>query len=443
MRRFLFVLLALLSPLAVAVVDSGTRTSRETFADLGMVTIVSPASGTPRDLLLVLDATPTVPAPLYNLARQGYLIAHIPLPQFLQRASHDECLSAVTLLDVFSQDLQQKFRFLRYQRPLLLGIDSAAPFALATLAQAPNGLFQAGFGVRLQPELLLPAPLCPAVGLNLEAIEQQPDGHHLFRLGAVAPAAPWQSLVDLNTLESALRARVAPAPASRSLIVSVADLPLVELPTPNQAVSAEPAPVMPTDTFVVLLSGDGGWADIDKDIGEALNRAGLPVVGWNSLQYFWRKKTPEQASADLARVIAHYQQSWRRPRVLLIGFSLGADVLPFMLSRLPSASRLAIDATVLLSLGREVDFEFHVSDWLGSNNAQARPIAPELTKLAGMPLLCIYGRTDTDTLCAEHPRGLAVQQLPGDHHFDGNYQPVVQLILDHLAKTQKAAAGVH
>jgi type IV secretory pathway VirJ component len=443
MRRFLFVLLALLSPLAVAVDDSGTRTSRETFADLGMVTIVSPASGTPRDLLLVLDATPTVPAPLYNLARQGYLIAHIPLQQFLQRSGHDECLSAVTLLDVFSQHLQQEFRFLRYQRPLLLGLDSAAAFALGTLAQAPNGLFQVGFGVHYQPELPLPAPLCPAAGLTLDAIGPKENGAQLFRLGAVSTTTPWQALANLNALESALRARVAPAPASRSPIVSVADLPLVELPAPSHTDGSSTNTFVPADTFVVLLSGDGGWANIDKDIGETLQRAGLPVVGWNSLQYFWRKKSPEQASADLARVIAHYQQSWRRPKVLLIGFSLGADVLPFMLSRLPSASRLTVVDTVFLSLGREVDFEFHVSDWLGSNNAQARPIAPELTKLAGMPLLCIYGRADTDTLCAEHPRGLAVQQLPGDHHFDGKYQPVVQLILDHLAKTQKAAAGVH
>lgn len=464
MRHWFFALFTLLSPLALsnppvpAIDDSGTRTSSETFAYLGAVTVISNTAGSPHDLLLVLDSTTTVPAPLFNLARQGYLIAHISLPQFLEHAGHNECLTAVTLLDVFSQHLQQKYRFLRYQRPLLLGMDSAAAFALATLAQAPNGLFQAGIGVRFQPELLLPAPLCPAAGLNLQAIESpqgaHPHGWQLFHLDVRAPAAPWQTLIDVNALESALRARVQPAPANRSSIVSVSDLPLVELPAPIHTTSSSPADAAPahtsalSDTFVVLLSGDGGWADIDKDIGETLNSAGLPVVGWNSLQYFWRKKSPEQASADLARVIAHYQQTWRRPKVLVIGFSLGADVLPFMISRLSAANRLAIADTAFLSLSHQVDFEFHVSNWLGSDNAQARPIAPELAKLAGAPMLCIYGKTDDDTLCADHPtrfdiKGLDIKQLPGDHHFDGDYQSAARLILEHLAKTRNAAAGVH
>jgi type IV secretory pathway VirJ component len=438
-KRWLAGLLALCSHLACALDTGGTHASWEEFADLGRVAVVSSTRLPPRDLLLVLDASSALPEPLVALARQGHLVAHIPLQQFLDRAGHNDCLSAVTLLDVFSQHLQTNYRFSHYQRPLLVGIDAAAAFALATLAQAPNGIFAAGIGIGFQPELTLPAPLCPAAALAIETAGAGQAGSQHFRLGAIHPAAPWRTLADAGALAAAIDDLTKqPAATAGNRAAPVDDLPLVELPAPGRSADSAPA-----DTFVVLLSGDGGWANIDKDIGETLNRTGLPVVGWNSLQYFWRKKSPEQAGADLARVIAHYQQTWRRPKVLLVGYSLGADVLPFMINRLPASARPAIAATALLSLGHKVDFEFHVSDWLGSNSTQARPIAPELAKLAGTPLLCIFGRDDDDSLCADHPTGLETRQLPGDHHFNGDYQSAARLILEQLAKTRNHPVDVH
>jgi len=43
----------------------------------------------------------------------------------------------------------------------------------------------------------------------------------------------------------------------------------------------------------------------------------------------------EATARDLARVIEHYTRTWNKPRVLLIGYSQGADVLPFLVNRLP------------------------------------------------------------------------------------------------------------
>lgn len=438
---------------------NGVRITQDNFADLGAVTLLSPnaapdkgaalgkgATGKstqslpPRDLLLVLDDTDIVAEEFYTLARHGHLVAHIPLQHILKHAAdnHDDCINAVTLLDVFSQHLQTQFHFGQYQRPVLIGVGDAAPFALATLAQAPNRLFQAGVGIGAQTALSMPVPPCPAPGLTAHVQPATKDKMPVYRIETHTLATPWLTLPRLADLDHHLDSTSPDQnphrPTAHSAVTAtgtpIDDLPLVEVqPTLTSDKSL-------SSTFVILLSGDGGWANIDKDIGEALSRRGLPVVGWNSLQYFWREKYPEQASKDLARAIAHYQATWQRPKVLLIGFSLGADVLPFMISRLPDDVRASIVDTALLSLSHKVDFQFHVTDWLGGNNAKARPIAPELAKLAGSPLLCIYGNTDDDTLCSEKPKGIDVQMLPGDHHFDGNYNAVVTLILNHLRKTQ-------
>ena len=410
----------------------GLSESQESFADLGAITVINPNKPA-RDLIIILDAAPTAADEIYQLAREGHLIAHVPLQQFLDHAAthRDACISAVTLLDVFSQHLQQKFKFAHYQRPLLIGIDSAAPFALATLAQAPTNLFAAGIGIHFQPEIKLPAPLCPAPALSAQLnIDKK------YRIETIDLSAPWKTFSNVDQIESYLNglAAIKTAAVNAPANDSIADLPLVELPAPVTHTTNVAHDKSLDDMFVILLSGDGGWANIDKDIGDALNRRGLPVVGWNSLQYFWREKKPEQASADLARAIAHYQKIRKRPRVLLIGFSLGADVLPFMISRLPESTRATIGDTVFLALGQKVDFQFHVTDWLGSNNANAHPIAPELAKLVGQPMLCIYGSEDDDTICPEKPKGLDVQMLPGDHHFDGDYERATALILEHMAR---------
>ncbi len=60
------------------------------------------------------------------------------------------------------------------------------------------------------------------------------------------------------------------------------------------------------DTLAIFWSGDGGWRDIDRQIGQELARSGMPVVGVDSLRYFWREQRPEAIAHDLDRMISHY-----------------------------------------------------------------------------------------------------------------------------------------
>jgi len=83
----------------------------------------------------------------------------------------------------------------------------------------------------------------------------------------------------------------------------------------------------------VIFSGDGGWRDLDKTIGERLAEAGVPVVGVDSLRYFWQEKTPEGVASDLAGILRHYAEEWQRPQVALVGYSFGGF----------TASRIAVE----------------------------------------------------------------------------------------------------
>ena len=200
-------------------------------------------------------------------------------------------------------------------------------------------------------------------------------------------------------------------------------LPLVEVPATRGT----------SDTLVVFVSGDGGWAAIDREISKVFADNGMPVAGLNALQYFWTKRTPDAASRDLDAIITRYLRAWQKSRVVVAGYSRGADVLPAMISRLPAETRAKIRGIVLLGPSPHVEFEFHVSDWLRDTNAGIA-VEPEVEKLAPARILCIYGESDRDSLCPalKSQPGVNVVALKGAHHFDGGYANLGRLILEHI-----------
>jgi type IV secretory pathway VirJ component len=202
-----------------------------------------------------------------------------------------------------------------------------------------------------------------------------------------------------------------------------AKLPLIEVPAARGT----------SDTLVVVISGDGGWAAIDRAISNVLTADGMPVVGLNALQYFWTKRTPETASHDLATIIDRYLAAWHKSRVLLVGYSRGADVLPAMISRLPAETQAKIRMIALLSPSTRVEYEFHVADWMRNPSAGV-PVKPEVDKLTSQRILCISGEDDRDALCPalKARPNIEVMILKGAHHFDGGYDKLGRLIIEHL-----------
>ena len=219
-------------------------------------------------------------------------------------------------------------------------------------------------------------------------------------------------------------ARPAPSGAPRAGLV--ADLPLIEIP-------AEGAPPMCSRWCFPATAA--GPASIARSRG-ALAKQGVAVVGFDSLQYFWTRRTPDESAQALARVVSHYADAWHKPRVALIGYSRGADVLPFMASRLPPELRARVSLIALLGPARSVEFEFHLTDWLGGgSDADALPTAPEVAKLRGSKVLCLYGSGESDSLCPDLDPALAERvERPGDHHFGGDYQALAARILAALGR---------
>jgi len=203
------------------------------------------------------------------------------------------------------------------------------------------------------------------------------------------------------------------------------DIPVVEVPA-GQA----------TDTVTLFLSGDGGWRDLDRDVAGEMAKLGYPVVGIDTLRYYWQHKTPEQSATDLSELMQHYRQKWGTKRFVLIGYSFGADVLPAIYNRLPTEDQQRVDALMLLAFARSGSFEIEVEGWLGNAGKEA-PTGPEMAKLPASKVICVYGEEESDESgCTEHTAVGERLKLPGGHHFDEDYPALAKRLIGEIEMRQ-------
>jgi type IV secretory pathway VirJ component len=152
-----------------------------------------------------------------------------------------------------------------------------------------------------------------------------------------------------------------------------------------------------------------------------LARAGVPVVGLDVPSYLGVARTPDGASADLGRLLQHYLTAWQKRRIILIGYSHGANLAPFMVSRLPDSLRRRIDLLAMVGLEDHASFRFHLADVVVVMRHDGDlPVLPEVEKLRGLRMLCVRGSTDRHSLCSALPAGLArVETTAGGHRVPG------------------------
>jgi type IV secretory pathway VirJ component len=370
-------------------------------------------------------------------------------------ARNAPCQMIAADFETLSHQVQKEIGMREYHVPVLVGYSSGATVVYATLVQSPPGTFAGALSLGFCPDQdFAGAELCPGAGLRYTPNKQ----HELVFAPAGNLRQPWIALqgqqdevcsaktaddfaaqvtngaivrlplvghgfsVERNWMPQfrAAYARLsAPAEAPPARAPEIGDLPVNEVPASGSSTE-----------LALLMTGDGGWAGLDQELAARLAQSGVPTVGLNSLKYFWTERTPEETARDVARLMRHYLAVWNKQRVLLVGYSFGADVLPFVVNRLPADLRARVASVSVLGIDSNASFEVSVADWVGSGDG-GPPTRPELAALGHMPVLCIYGEGEEDSICPALPAGGAVTraQVGKGHHFSGEYGTLADRIL--------------
>lgn len=199
-----------------------------------------------------------------------------------------------------------------------------------------------------------------------------------------------------------------------------ADLPLNVLVSGNDN----------TKSLILYITGDGGWNNFSKGFAKEFAAKGFPVVSLNANKYFWKKKTPAQAASDLTGVINLYLKQFNRSRVSIIGYSFGADVLPFIYNKFPGDIQSRIKSISLLSPSSATDFEIHLMGMMGAGGG-GNSVPEEINRMANVPVSIVTGDDEKDFPFEKiSTKKYAKKTLTGGHHYDGNVKKVVETVLE-------------
>lgn len=438
------------------------RESSYAMRPFGQVSVYRP-QGEPKGVVLLLSGdggwNPGEISIARALAARGILVGGFNTTAFLNNmeAAKGKCINPNYAFIDLAQDLQHREGVHAYMKPIIFGYSAGATVAYAALAQWPNAGYRAVASLGFGPDLPGVKPWCKGPGFAYRHI-MKPEKGWLF-----APSSrikvPWivlQGLQDQVVDPATARQYARSVPTGKLLELpkvghgfAVQDnwmpqfmstiTPLLAQPVVARNVALPaglPLTIVPAprgsrgNTMAVIYSGDGGWVGIDRDVAGQLARAGIPVVGMDSLSYFWSARTPRSAGTDLSRIVTGFSQQWHRPHVLLVGYSFGADVLPHMVANMDRTARSRIAGITLLGLSSSADFQFHLASWLDIASSKALPTVPAVARISGIPIRCVRGTEEDDSACPDLPRGSATQiVVPGGHHFDRNAPLLAQIIM--------------
>ncbi|MBP1852057.1 virulence factor family protein [Rhizobium halophytocola] len=381
-----------------------------------------------------------------RLQKAGSIVLGIDTPNYLKALSKDDgdCIYTVSDIEDVSHQLQRQAGATSYIEPVVAGRGAGGALALAILSQTPAATFDQTLvvdpeaGIPLLNEFCTPAE---KTIVNQRMLYGLTDGDLPDPLTAVfTPSADKDgrahvvtltgSHPDIDISDTKDDARTAFDDEIDAMIVGEDDSDS-PLGLPLSVLDATPQ----DDIMAVILSGDGGWRDIDSEIGDTLQKRGVPVVGLDSLHYFWQKRTAEETAKDLARIISTYQKRWHVHHVVLIGYSFGADVLPASYNRLPEKLQASVAQMSLLALSHQIDYEVSVTGWLGAGDKGEGDPLDDIKSIKPSLIQCIYGTDDDEDACRDlKAKGVETIEIDGGHHFDGDYEGLAGRILSAAKK---------
>jgi len=134
----------------------------------------------------------------------------------------------------------------------------------------------------------------------------------------------------------------------------------------------------------------------------------------------------------MEELLKYYGKKFDKNRIVMIGYSLGAEIVPFIVSRFSADLKSEVKSVVLLSPETKTDFEIHISNMLGmGNSSNTYDVLGEIFKIDTLPVLIIFGSGEKSKIPAllKETR-VTVRIIPGDHHYKFDLPLIIQTMRD-------------
>ena len=203
---------------------------------------------------------------------------------------------------------------------------------------------------------------------------------------------------------------------------------------------------------IIYFSSNWGWRPIMQDTASHLAARGRYVLGVDSMKYFGKMLDAGEWKRDLTTFRYYINDKAGKPAdspVILIGFTYGAEMIPYMLNR---GGIEGIAGALLIGPGEtgSVLCRLHLQLDLEIPKEEQFDVGRELSELPSLPIVLIEGTLDEDSKVREMlplvktPRRYA-PIVGGDRRFletrDVYFEYTAQAIewLDTTASTPESA----
>jgi len=405
-----------------------------------------------------------------NLVAHGGMVVGIDIRHYFKsiKSLKSSCYYPAGDFEEVCMTIQKKYKFSQYFKPILVGYSSGATLVYGALAQAPANTFKGAISIGFCPDIEIDRPLCKGSGLSQHVLKPGQSFYLEPCKQLTAPFIALNGMIDQvctyadtkKFIEEVPMAELVTLPKvghgfsvtrnwapqfitayqkvvnepgfvekmasknellqSQSLALLKSDLPLTLIPTS----------VNENLPLVFFISGDGGWTSFDQNVCERLSEKGMPVVGLDAQKYFWKEKQPKETADDITVAIKHYMQLWNRSSFVLLGYSFGACVAPFIANNFPDQLKESLKGVYCFSPDETGDFEIHISDMLHLQTKDKYNVPAALKLIPAMNPVCIFGEEeDSDLRNIFAVPGTKIETLPGNHHYNNDFNAVSGIIL--------------
>jgi type IV secretory pathway VirJ component len=182
------------------------------------------------------------------------------------------------------------------------------------------------------------------------------------------------------------------------------------------------APKSKESAPVLFISGAWGWRPMLQDTASFLAAEGRHVLGIDAPSYFKKLVRPEELREDLRTFRTTLNERAGRPAdapVLMAGFDMGAENLPYLLNRAGTAGVIGLlliapktEGTAVFRVAIRLDMPLPAKEHID--------VAAEISALPPMPAVLMQGGLDDKAAARDLARLLKGQKLfagiPGASH---------------------------
>ena len=241
-----------------------------------------------------------------KMAELSYYVANIDSNFLLSNSmiTKNNCLNIAEKILNISHQLQKTYSIDKAELPILVGNNEGATLVYIALAQADITSFHAGVSINFAPQIATKTSFCQNINDVMEVNTNVANSHsalnrissskhlgtnwYIFQNTANAKNSDANNFIaqinnaKLAVTESTTNNSGIVDPITEAIQIlqwldprlpeqvlsnnSDSDLPLIEVPV------KENQKLIQSTTMAVLLTGDGGWAEIDKNIANELQK---------------------------------------------------------------------------------------------------------------------------------------------------------------------------